>query len=189
MPTNKYPSQRKLWIEAIQTIQNVDVHVKGFNVCIGHFRRTQIVDNHGKHTLVADAVPSIFNRTLQERNNIGSCEANNCGNCCQLNKQIAQLKKDIVKVNLDGNIQRQSLQHKINSLERALSKQKQSLNATQKELREKVSQNEDLQQTAKELGNNVCSTIKGNNVRRLIISTKIYLMIKFATQFYLALGS
>lgn len=172
LPLKRFPVQRKLWIEAINQIQEVNEHCKGFIICIDHFESTQIVN--GK--LVADAVPSTFNPTLQElqepqepqeQNSFTVCDVGKCNGCIQLNDQITQLKKELLKLTVDNDFQRQSFQLKINSLEQNLSEKMQLQKEKSKELEETVHRNEQLQQSLDELKKNLYSNIKGPNVRLL----------------------
>lgn len=160
MPTKKYESQRKLWIESIENFQTVDYNCRAFNVCIDHFKTSQIVKQDKDYALAPDAIPSIFTNTLQRR--IVNIPHNvvDCNNCVEMKRKNSQLTSD----NLAGDIQRQSMQKQIDSLMAKLSKRDRKLNDTQKELQSEILENKQLRGKITQLVENVCSTIDTSNV-------------------------
>lgn len=145
--------QRKLWMDAIRKVQHVDENSKGFQICIDHFKKTQIVQNKGKCVLAAGTAPSIFIEKTKEPI---------CNTC-------TQLKKDISKSNIDSDFQQQSMQQTINKLKEKLDAERKVLKDTRKELRQKTLENEKLQCSLTNLKSDICSTMKGPNVSFLVI--------------------
>lgn len=160
VPTKKYASLRMLWIDAIEKLQPIDHNSRAFNVCIDHFHISQIVKLEKKFALAPDAIPSIFTSTLQQQTVSNTPSTIVCNNCVEMTKKNAQLTSDI----LAGDIQRQSMQTRIDSLKKKLAERNQKLHDTQKELQSKILENGQLRKKITQLEENVCSTMDGSNV-------------------------
>lgn len=117
LPTQKYASQRKLWLESIEKVQPVDHNSRAFNVCIAHFHASQIVKLEENYTLAPDAIPSIFINTLKRQTNANTPGTVSCNNCLQMTRKNSQLTSD----NIACDIERQSMQKTIDSLRKKTS--------------------------------------------------------------------
>lgn len=115
------------------------------------------------------AVPSIFIEPSKEPDIPGTSNSSDRDTCVQLNEKNAQLMKEISKLTINSDIQRQSMQQTIDALKKKLTEQKKILDGTRKELRQSALQNEQFQFSLTNLRKDVCSTLKGPNVSVMLL--------------------
>lgn len=121
--------QREKWIEAIQKHQAFQHSRIEFNVCMRHFKSSDYEQKGSKFVLNRNAIPSIF--TDSAVNNVENCASCNsidsiigneiiddtiqnakCVQCPFLLAKIAELKKEIFRLNANHSISAQKLEQK-----------------------------------------------------------------------------
>lgn len=160
MPPKSENVLRSQWIDVISKHQQFDENRTNFNVCIRHFRPSDVFARGVSLFLKPEATPSIFNKataTSSSKNNVDvsnnkdktSDSQNECEKKCYLlQTKVAELEKQLFNMKVQHDFEIQKLRM---NLENSRQVQSNRLKETKKQLSKEKSKVLQLEDVIKEL--------------------------------------